>query len=98
LEFVRIQIPEPAWVSVPVVVPIMLLIVPPTAPPSVRPNVGPVIVPVFDSVMLPAPPTMLLAPPRVMSPAKVAPVALLLISAPPPVIPVPLSVSASVVV
>ena len=46
-------------------------------------------------LIVPVPPTMLLELPRVINPAKVAPVAELFITAPPPEIPVPFIVSGS---
>ena len=76
-------------------VPIMLAIEPPCAPPNVNPNPLPVMVPVFEMAIVPEPPMMLLALPSVSKPAYVAPVAEPLITAPPLLMPVPLTVNAS---
>ena len=90
-----VQVPASTFVSAPLVVPRILTSVPPAAPPSVRPRVAPVIVPALLMLIIPVSPTMLLVLPRVINPAKVAPVAELFITAPPPEIPVPFIVSGS---
>ena len=65
----RVQVPEPALVTVPLVVPMMLeILLAVFVPSSVNPKVGPVIVPALEITMLPLLATMLLALPRVISP------------------------------
>ena len=64
-----VQVPSPVLVRVPVAVPMMLAMLPPAAPPKVRPKPLPVMVPVWLSSMLPEPPTMDDALPRVTRPA-----------------------------
>ena len=95
---VKLQVPDPALVNVPVVVPMIESIEPPAAPPKVKPNVAPVIVLVLVNAILPASPTILVALPKAMRPAYVDGLALELISAPPSEIPVPKSVSKPVLV
>ena len=65
----RIQVPIPSLVTVPDVVPMMELMDPPCAPPRVRARVAPVIVPTFVKAMVPVPPTIELALPKVTRPA-----------------------------
>ena len=66
-------------------------------PSRVNPNVAPVMMPVFDSTMSPLFAIMLLSLPSVINPFQVAAVAELLVKAPAPPAPVPLSVKDSVV-
>ena len=68
------------------------VMVPPTAPPKVRPSPEPVRVPVLLRLTAPVPPTMELALPRVTRPAYVPALALLLMRAPPELMPVPFKV------
>ena len=88
----------PFLVTVPEVVPIMLARLLAGAVPSrVNPNVAPVMMPVFDSTMSPLFAIMLLSLPSVINPLKVTAVAELLVKAPAPPAPVPLSVKGSAV-
>ena len=90
----RVQVPASCLVTVPVVVPMMEVRLPPCAPPRVKPKLAPVIVPTFVKAIVPVPPTIELALPRVTSPAYEAALPLF-IKAPPELIPVPLMVRAS---
>ncbi len=91
--------PVPCLVRVPAPVPMTLaILLPVAAPPRVRPKPEPVIVPAFERMMLPLLATMLLALPSVTNPIYVPAVALLLVRAPPLLMPVPFKVSAFVFV
>jgi len=95
----RVHVPASTFVTVPAPVPMMLArLLPVAVPPSVKPRPEPVIVPVLEIVISPLLATMLVALPMPMSPLKAAAVAELLVSAPPLLTPVPLSVRALVLV
>ena len=92
----NVQVPASCFVTVPATVPMILVILPPCAPPKVNPNPEPVMVPTLLSAIVPVPPIILLADPRVTNPLYVA-AAPLFINDPPLDTPVPFKVSASAV-
>ena len=65
----NVQVPASCLVRVPLVVPKILASVPPCAPPNVNPYVAPVIVPVLLIAIVPVPPIIELADPKVNNPA-----------------------------
>ena len=65
----NVQVPAFCLVRVPDVVPKTLARVPPCAPPNVNPSPDPVIVPTLLIVIVPVPPTIELADPKVNNPA-----------------------------
>ncbi|CAM3794601.1 hypothetical protein POBR111598_10050 [Polynucleobacter brandtiae] len=65
----RVQVPASDLVRVPEVVPMIEVTDPPTAPPRVKPKVAPVMVPTLLIAIVPVPPTMDDALPKVIKPA-----------------------------